>query len=275
MRNLGGWKLLCTKNDPESLTIVRIAQALHIPLIESEQMHGAHLSQEPRLFERIAESQEKITDLAIVEIPGPLEEAKITAQGINVHIIDHHTYPNLDRMKPEASLTQFLRLFEISSEDLEKVGFIPEVIHGIAIIDQGFLWELAASNLTEEAKSAARKKYAELKAEIHPDQKEKENAAREMWKQKEMQGDILVIHSQSAYHLREEFSFLIAEAFPVNPPTNIIVEGDGRISVQETKKAEKLFERYGGFLFGKKECWGMLAKDNPPSVDKIIANLRE
>jgi len=274
MRNLTGWTVLCTTNDPESLTIVRIAQALHIPLVQSSQMHGAHLAQEPMLFERVSELA-GITDLAIVEIPGPSEERALEERGIRVHIIDHHTYPNLDRMQSDASLTQFLQLFEITTEDLLRVGFDPEIVRGIAIIDQGFLWELAASNLSEEAKRATRKKYTELKAEIHPDQKEKEDDALRMWKEREMHGEFLVIRSTSKYHLREEYSFLIADAFPKNPPTSIIVEGDGRISVQETKKAEILFQKYGGFLFGKKECWGMLAKNNPPSVDKIIANLRE
>jgi hypothetical protein len=274
MRDITGWVLLCTTNDPESLTIVRIAQSLGIPLLQSGQMHGATLSREPSLFERVKEMGE-MKDLAIVEIPGPHEEQKLQEQGIRIHIIDHHTYPELDRMQEEASLTQFLRLFEITDDDLKSASFDPEIIRGVALIDQGFLWELAASNLPEEKKRAARAYYLSRKREINPRYEEMEEEARRAWATAQMHDGILVIRSQSKHHLREALSFFIADAYQVDPPVNIIVEGDGRVSVQETLQAEKLFKKFGGFLFGKKMCWGMLAKDRPPTVDEIIANLCE
>lgn len=274
MRNIKNWALLCTTNDPESLTIVRIAQALLIPLIESKQPHGATLAGEPRLRERIAEMGE-VKHLAIVEIPGPKEEELLKESGIGVHIIDHHTYKDLDRMQNEASLTQFQKLFEITPEDLSGAGFDAEVIHGVALIDQGFLWELAASELPPEKKRATRAYYLSCKRDIDFNYSDTEEAALVAWQTKEIKDDVVVIRSASSHHVREAVSFLIADAFPEAPPTSVIVEGDGRVSVQETDKSEALFAQFGGYLFGKKRCWGMTPENRPPSVDEIMANIRQ
>ena len=274
MRNITNWALLCTTNDPESLTIVRIAQKLGIPLIQSEQMHGATLAQEPELFARIR-ALGSVQHLAIVEIPGVVQEAELQSTGITIHILDHHTYPNLDRMQPVASLTQFLQLFEITQEDLVAHGFDPEIIHGIALIDQGFLWELAVSALPEEKQRLAREAYITCKKEIDPKTEEIFTDAKRAWKNREEHEGILIVRSASTHRVREAVAFCIADVYPVHPPTSIVIEGDGRISVQESEKAEKLFTMYGGFLFGKKRCWGILPEDRPPSVDKIIANIRQ
>lgn len=273
MRDITNWALLCTTNDPESLTIVRIARALHIPLIESTQMHGATLAHESQLIERICELG-PIEHLAIVEIPGPREEANLAQQGIEVHIIDHHTYEGLDRMQNIASLTQFLALFEISDADLVRAGFDPDLIRGVALIDQGFLWELAASDLSKEKQREARAHYLACKREIQPKYADVERDAEKAWDAREEYNDLVVIRSQSSHHVREAVSFHIADAYPNMPPTSIITEGDGRVSVQETDKAEDLFKKFGGFLFGKKRCWGMTGKDNPQSVDNIMAYIR-
>lgn len=274
MRNTKNWALLCTTNDPESLTIVRIARALHIPLIESKQPHGATLAAEPRLHERIKEMG-TIEHLAIVEIPGVEEEESLKELGIEVHIIDHHTYKDLDRMQDEASLTQFRKLFEITPEDLSGAGFDAEVIHGVALIDQGFLWELAASELSQEKKRATRAYYLSCKRDIDSDYGETEEAALLAWQNREIRDDVVIIRSASARHIREAVSFLVADAFREAPPTSIILEGDGRVSVQETEKSKELFTKFGGYLFGKKRCWGIAAENHPPSVDEIMANIRQ
>lgn len=273
MRNVKTWALLCTTNDPESLTIVRIARALNIPCIESTQMHGATLAHEDQLHERLAVLGDT-TDLAIVEIPGVKEEETLTAAGIAVHVIDHHTYEGLDRMQPVASLTQFLALFEITESDLANAGFDPDIVKGVALIDQGFLWELAASNLSEEKQHAARAYYVACKREIQPKYTEVERDANAAWAAREVREGIVIVEAESVHHVREAIAFRIADAYPQHPPTSIVVEGDGRVSVQETDQAEKLFATFGGFLFGKKRCWGMLGKDHPPSVDNIVANIR-
>jgi len=274
MRDITNWALLCTTNDPESLTIVRIAQKLHIPLLESKQAHGAMLAREPRLLERMKENP-TTKHVAIVEIPGVAEERCIADLGIEVHIIDHHTYPNLDRMQNEASLTQFRVLFEISDEDLRCAGFDPEIIRGVALIDQGFVWELAESELSPEKQRASRAYYISCKRDIDAKYSETEDAALEAWQTREIQEDVVIIRSKSSYRIREAVSFLLADAFPEAPPTSIIIEGDGRVSVQETDKAEELFAKFGGFLFGKKRCWGIVAENRPPTVDEIMANIRQ
>lgn len=274
MRDITNWALLCTTNDPESLTIVRIAKALAIPLLESEQAHGATLAKEPRLLERIAQMQ-GIKRLAIVEIPGVEEEKRIADLGIEVHIIDHHTYADLDRMQNEASLTQFRELFEISDEDLRAAGFDPEIIRGVALIDQGFLWELSGSELSLEKQRASRAYYLSCKRDIDSNYGDTEEAALVAWQAKEIKDGVVIIRSTSAHRIREAVSFLVADAFPKTPPTSVIIEGDGRVSVQETERAEELFAKFGGFLFGKKRCWGMTSENCPPTVDEIMANIRQ
>lgn len=273
MRDTTNWALLCTTNDPESLTIVRIARELNIPLLESKQMHGATLANEPELIDRLRKLG-TVQHLAIVEIPGQTEEAELTHQGIEIHIIDHHTYEGLDRMQEVASLTQFLELFKITDIDLTHGGFDPDVIRGVAFLDQGFVWELGRSLLSEEKRHATREYYLACKREIQPKYAEVEHDAEKMWETREEFENLVIIRSTSSHHIREAVSFRIADAYPTHPPTSIIIEGDGRISVQETDKAEELFKSFGGFLFGKKRCWGMLGKDHPPSVDNIVANLR-
>lgn len=274
MRNIKNWALLCTTNDPESLTIVRIARALHIPLIESKQAHGAILAAEPRLHERITEMG-TVKYLAIVEIPGTKEEESLKELGMEVHIIDHHTYQDLDRMQNEASLTQFLALFEITAEDLTRAGFDPDIVRGVALIDQGFLWELATSELSAEKQRATRAYYVSCKRDITTLYQETESAALLAWQEREIVKECIVIRSSSALHIREAVSFLIADAFPEHPPTSIIFEGDGRVTVQETDHAEELFAKYGGYLFGKKRCWGRVAQERSLTVDEIMANICE
>lgn len=273
MRDVKNWAVLCTTNDPESLTIVRIARALGIPCIESTQMHGATLSREPNLSERLAELG-GVEHLAIVEIPGEKEEEELKGRGIEVHVIDHHTYEGLDRMQNIASLTQFLSLFEITDKDLAEKNIDPEIVQGVALLDQGFVWALAASDLSPEKKRETREYYVACKRSIQPQYVEVEASAESAWERREEREGMVIIRSNGTHHIREAVSFRIADAYPAHPPTSIIIESDGRVSVQETDKAEELFKKFGGFLFGGKRCWGMLGKDNPPSVDNIIANLR-
>lgn len=275
MRDCTRTVLLCTKNDPESLMITEIAEALHIPLLISSQEHGARLECEPELQKRIIAVNACATRVVIVEIPGPDEEKRLVQAGYDVVIIDHHTYSDLDRMQMQASLTQFLAFFEISSEELQVHGFNPAIIRGIALIDQGFLWELYRSELTQEEQRCAQEAYFARKCKIHPHTSRIFMHAREAWEMREKRARCVIVRVAHEPGIREAVAWIIAENYPQNPPTSIVVEGDMRISVQEYAEAGQLFAAYGGFLFGNGRCWGMVGKGCSQQVDEIIAKIEK
>src|SRR5688572_8736726 len=105
--------LICPRNDEESLMILKIAEALGLSIVESNQPHGAKLDREGDLVARIQEANPNAKTLTIVELPGPKTEQELKDLGFELAIIDHHTYDDLDRMKPKSSLEQFLERYEV------------------------------------------------------------------------------------------------------------------------------------------------------------------
>src|SRR3989344_4010609 len=89
--------LLCPRNDHESNVILKLAEKAGISIIQSSQEHGARLDQEPNLEQQLLEL--KKPDLWIVEIPGPDQEKVLAGKGLNVKVIDHHVYGELDRLE--------------------------------------------------------------------------------------------------------------------------------------------------------------------------------
>lgn len=275
MKNLDHEVLVCTTNDPESLLITKIASAMHLPLVKSSQGHGARLEKEPDLAKRIAAADPEAKAVLIVEIPGPSIEDELRDGGVEIMIIDHHVYDGLDRMKDQSSLEQFLNYFEVSDADIAALGFDPFLVRAVAMLDKGFMWEMTRQNFTAEERDRAREYYLELKHEIGGEYLEAKAAADRAWAAREEKSGILIITSDDPkVHIREAVSFLIAAAYPDKAPTSIIFEGDGRVTVQDSEDAEKLFNEYGGFLFGMKKCWGKKGNDGVvPSVDEILARV--
>ena len=134
--------IISPRNDVESLTIVALAEALHIPCIVSAQPHGATLDAEPDLIGRIREANPVAHDIVIVEMPNVSAEDKLRELGFEVHVVDHHRYESLDRMQKESSLEQVRALFDMDDTTLRIAGFDPVLIRGVGLIDRGFVWEL-------------------------------------------------------------------------------------------------------------------------------------
>lgn len=270
--------LICPKNDEESLQILRIAEAFSIPTMVSQQPHGAKLAQEKQLLARILDCNPQAQEVVIVEIPGPKEEAMLTAQGMLVHVIDHHRYDGLDRMKQESSLEQFLSFFEISDQDLHEAGFDAKMVRAVGAIDRGFLWELKNESLTEDERKQAIAYYRELAVEVGGQRREEEEEqAAIAWNNRRMEGNILIIESEPSHiSVRDALSFMVAEAYPEHPPETIIRQGDRRIYVQESDRAADLYHAFGGFTFGRDKCWGKLreTEDALPSVETVLTYLQ-
>ncbi len=277
MKDISSHLLLCTTNDPESLLITKIARALFLPILSSAQQHGARLSQESHLFDRVREMTSEAKTIVIVEIPGPDEEGILRKAGYEVVIIDHHTYPNLNRMQPQSSLEQFLHYFEISDENLLGVGFEPYLVKGVGCIDRGFLWELQKDGYSDEEARQIREYYVALEREVDPRFTEVMQIAKEAWEHRELHEGIWIIRSShQQVHIRNAISFLFADAFPHEAPPAIIVEGDGKITLQDHDRAKEFFTAYGGYLFGMETCWGITPEMGVvPTVDALLARLSD
>lgn len=265
--------IISPKNDVESLTIVALAEALHIPCIVSKQPHGATLDAEPNLIDRIRVANPVAHDIVIVEMPNVSTEDKLRELGFEVHIVDHHRYESLDRMKKESSLEQVRALFDMDDTTLAVAGFDPVLIRGVGLIDKGFVWELAKENVPEADRKRMIAYYREQGMVLDPNRRAEETAANTAWKnRKDIDGVIVVTSEEHDMSIRDAVSFLVAEEFS-QPPVVIVYQPQRIIYVQDTPTALTLQQTFGGFTFGQNLCWGkpIDADGNLPTVDEVIA----
>jgi hypothetical protein len=268
--------LVCPRNDEESLQILKIAKAFNIATVISAQGHGAKLEFEPDIKDRIMKADPDASTVVIVEIPGLVKENELRESGLEVCVIDHHRYNDLDRLNDKSSLEQFLDYFQISDEELRNAGFDTVLIAAVAANDRGFLWELHKMGLSEQEEQRAIRYIKELVYELgFGDRKKEEDEAREAWNARREQDGFLIIESDNdEIDIRDAVSYLIFDEFKSPKPT-IIKQGEYKLYVQETIKAQLLIEKYGGFLFGGGRCWGIVAeKDSKlPEIDEILKEL--
>ncbi|MCR4312070.1 MAG: hypothetical protein NUV56_02185 [Candidatus Uhrbacteria bacterium] len=275
MRALHSTLLITPQNDPESLLITKIAQSAGIPLLISEQPHGARLEHEPSLNDRLAEHSDAHT-LVVVEMPGPAIEEELVASGYDVVIIDHHRYDHLDRMKPKSSLEQVLTYFEISDDDLRGLGFDPTLVFGIGYIDRGFLWEMEKEHVPADDQRRIRDYQRKLSRELGDGWEEEEREARVAWKAHEERDGFFIVRTvRTDISIRAALSFVLADLYGKPSPT-IIVQGDWRVYVQDADEARVLYSAFGGFTFGQDRCWGFASESGRPlpSVDAILEVIR-
>jgi hypothetical protein len=273
--NYKGIVLVTPRNDEESLQIIKIADAAGILILVSQQPHGAKLEREERLVERVREVIADVTRLVIVEIPGVEAENNLRATGLEVEIIDHHRYTDLDRMQPTSSLEQFLVKFEIDEARLRELGFDPEMVRGVGIIDRGFLWALRDEIKDKELAKRMRDYYRGLNDELGKEHKDMNEVAGKAWSEREERPGLLIVKTdREDVQFRDAISFLVADNYDV-PPQIVVIEGKRRMFVQESDKAVELFTVYGGFTFGCDRCWGIQAKpDRPlPELEEVLGRI--
>ncbi len=274
--NMSDTILICPKNDEESLQIFKIAQALKIPTLVSEQPHGARLYNEPDLMQRLTEVDPEAKHLVIVEIPGPEMEEKLKEAGYRLTLIDHHRYEDMNRMQPLSSLEQFLQQFSVSDDKLESLGFDPLLVKGVGMVDRGFLWELTKEGVKKEDAKRIRDYYLDLVRELGGMPESIIAEAQQAWDKREEQGAFIVVRSKNkGAHIREALSFIVADHY-TTPPQLIILEGDGRVTLQDSELAPKLHQTFGGFTFGKDRCWGFAptSDKSAPKLEEILEVLR-
>lgn len=256
--------LLTPKNDEESLMICKIAEAAGIPTLVSAQPHGARLEKEKDLIDRLRAVSPSAKRVVIVEIPGPEIEAQLAGEGYEVVIIDHHRYNELNRMKDQSSLEQFLDLFGVTDALLEDLGFDPALVRGVGIIDRGFLWALRTEVPDTAVQKRIRDFYRALNAELGKDRAAIDAEAAAAWAKREVRDGIIIVRStKKDVGIRDAISFLIADTYDT-PQQAIVIEGDRRLFVQESPHAPALFAHFGGFTFGRDRCWGIQATEDAP-----------
>lgn len=265
--------IISPRNDVESLTIVALAAALHIPCIVSAQPHGATLDAEPDLVGRIRETNPVAHDIVIVEMPNVSAEDKLRELGFEVHIVDHHRYESLDRMQKESSLEQVRALFDMDDTTLRIAGFDPVLIRGVGLIDRGFVWELVKEGIPEADRKRMIEYYREQNTVLDPHRAQEESVAKKAWKSRKLVEGVIVVTSEDAHlSIRDAISFLVAEEF-ASPPVVIISQPGRIIYVQDTPTALALHQTFGGFTFGQNFCWGRAVDENGeiPSVEEVLA----
>ncbi len=229
--------------------IVRLAEAIGLPMITSRQLHGASLDMGTHNYYKEVKvgGYKKVF---VVEMPGPKTEKKLEKLGVDVVIIDHHHYTGLDRahdpktgkMLP-SSLEQFLRVFKLTDSRLKKLGFDPKLVKGIGVQDRGYIWALRDEGYSKAEVKKVVHLMDELTAPLKNDATEarKQRTAYNAWRRKTKWKDFFVIVSSADVQLRPRISRIVVDEIG-EPLSLIIIERSrGLIYVQESPYAMALF----------------------------------
>ena len=260
--NLSKTILLIPPNDAEAILITKLAEAIGLPLLLSNQHHGATLDLEPNIVSRIKKTG--CEEIIIVELPGTKTEEKIKKLGVKLTIIDHHHYTNLDRAHGSnkkllpSSLEQFLKMFKLTDARLSKLGFDPRLVRGIGILDRGFVWALLAEGYSKKEMKTVLAFMDELIAPLHNPKTEarKMRTVEAAWKKRKAWNGYSIVETNADLSLRPRVSRIVATEIG-KPMSLIVIERKRKlIYVQESKHAMKLFQAFGGFTFGLDHNWG-------------------
>jgi inorganic pyrophosphatase/exopolyphosphatase len=116
--------LVCPDNDAEARMILMLAEKAKIATVKSGKPHGGKLDLEIDEVKKLITGKTK--EVWIVELPSLEKEEKLRRLGLEVKVIDHHTYGNFDRLtnpetgeKNPSSLEQFLNVSKITDEEIK------------------------------------------------------------------------------------------------------------------------------------------------------------
>jgi len=254
--------LIIPPNDAEAVLIYELAKAMGIQVIRSAQPHGATLDRELDIVPLVRDGGWK--RVVIVEMPGPEVEARLRALGVEVVILDHHHYTDLNRAHDAkgrplpSSLEQFLRLFRVTDARLRVMGYAPKIALGIGVMDRGFFWALREEGYRpkEIERVLALRRDLLARHGLLRDEEKQMTAARKAWNARTEWNGYQIVMNGTATGVREGVSFMVA--LEVKRPTPIIFveKKRGFLYVQESDRAMDLFRAFGGFTFGLDRNWG-------------------
>lgn len=264
--------LIIPPNDAEAIMIQQLADKMGLPMIVSEQQHGASLDKGKDYVKMVKEGG--YNKVIVVEMPGPQSEALLIRMGVKLLIIDHHHYTGLSRAHDKtgkllpSSLEQFLDMFKITDAQLRSWGFKSQLVRGIGIQDRGYIWALQDEGYTQKQIQEVMAFHDSLTSHLKnpKTEKRKERLARAAWKRKKKWREFFVFTSRAQIHLRSRLSRIVVEKIGKPTPMIIVEYGRNLIYVQESPYALHLFERFGGFTFGLDRNWGYR---NEPGMPKV------
>jgi hypothetical protein len=267
--------VLCPDNDSEAHTILKLADKAGISTIVSKQPHGAKLSLETNLESKLA--QLKKQEIWIVETPGVEKENELRNKGINVRIIDHHTYGDLDRLTDFenngtklSSLEQFLAMAKIDDKEIQSWSLNPKTIRGIGIMDAKYVRGLREAKYSKEEMNLVLKLQQEIEKEIRPEFDKILKLAEKDWKNRIERNGYLIINSIHGGDIRHAISKISIIHNMDAVPMIINIKNGEKICVQnvDSKIVDKLKKGIKGktYTFGSGRCWGV---DNREQVEKV------
>jgi len=264
--------LLVPTNDAEAILVFKIAQVIGLSILISSQRHGATLDAEKGIVAKLKKRAPKT--LYVLEMPGVKTEEKIRALGIELVIIDHHHYTDLDRAHDArgnllpSSLEQFLKLFRLTDKKLIALGFEPQLVRGIGVLDRGFVWALYAEGYTKKEVRDVLAYHDSLITPLIDVKKEalKQRQTLAAWKARKVWKGFFLVSTRAKMSLRPRLSRLVA--LERGKPTALIIlePSRGLLYVQESDFALRLLARFGGFTFGLDRNWGYQNESGKPVV---------
>lgn len=249
---------------------------MKLPVIRSPQGHGASVDKEKDLVKRVKAGKYK--RVVIVEMPGVRTEEALRKAGIEVVIIDHHEYTDLDRARnPKtgrmlaSSIEQFRKLFRLTDPKIKELGFTPRMIKAIGVMDRGYVWALLKEGFTKSDVREIFEYQDRLMDAVRDPSKEaaKMTEAQKVWEVREVWKEFFIVRGKGPSSLRVRLSRIVALTIQKPTPLIIVEKDRGFIYVQESPKAKRLFKRFGGFTFGFGLCWGYKNEKGKPKVKLV------
>jgi hypothetical protein len=257
--------LVCPDNDPESRLILLLAYRMQMCVIRSGQGLGATLERERGDIVELIKTTLR-PKVWIVEIPGQEIEARLQDAGLEVVIIDHHSYGDLDRSRSSdgsllpSSLDQFMTLANVDDARLRTWGFDPIVVHGIAIMDARFVQGLREEGFTHEHICRVLDFRRDCSRAGFPDFDKAEAAAREAWRVRRTVADYNVVVGTSEVSIRGAVSTITIYEDCDTKPLIVVDKGGAEIFVHNVDPSvvDVLRSAFpNGFTFGTGRCWGV------------------
>jgi O-acetyl-ADP-ribose deacetylase (regulator of RNase III) len=125
-------------NDGEAVRAGAILEALEAPHFQqSAQGWGATLANEPLDQAKLS----GVKRVVVFEIPGLEVEEKLRKQGLEVVVVDHHAYKDIDRRRQESSLEQLMSLINWPMSRVDEA---------LAVNDRGYIPGLKKMGLSED-----------------------------------------------------------------------------------------------------------------------------
>jgi len=184
--------LIIPDNDGEAHLAIEIVKRVGMDVRVSNQKWGARLEQELKINPEILSCPQKT--ILVFEMPSKEIEEKLKQQGMAIEIIDHHQYQDDDRSKELSSLEQLLDKLQLSEQQLQKLGFDPRFVRGVAINDKSYIYGLRQAGYSEDEIRKIRE--FDIRAQLKDEYNAMVKRNEQLYRQRIIQGDVTILRSK-------------------------------------------------------------------------------